>query len=111
MWTYSNRLNCVRQTCFVIRFYEYTTDRTFTFSHLKTGARHFMEHAFQRCLMFHANDRIIAARHADICLRPLKQDSLAKREIGLVWRPSFRRTSTLEQLALSFAEAMDETSD
>lgn len=50
-------------------------------------------------------------RHADICLRPLKQDSLAKREIGLVWRPSFRRTSTLEQLALSFAEAMDETSD
>jgi len=28
-----------------------------------------------------------------------------------VWRPSFRRTSTLDQLALSFAEAMDETSD
>lgn len=48
-------------------------------------------------------------RHADICLRPLKQDSLAKREIGLVWRPSFRRTSTLEQLALSFTAAMEET--
>lgn len=50
-------------------------------------------------------------RHADISLRPLKQNSLANREIGLVWRPSFRRTSTLEQLALSFAEAMDETAD
>src|SRR5690554_3879806 len=40
-------------------------------------------------------------RHAEICLRPLKQDNLAKRDIGLVWRPSFRRTSTLQQLALS----------
>lgn len=48
-------------------------------------------------------------RHADICLRPLKQDSLAKREIGLVWRPSFRRTSTLEQLSLSFTAAMEES--
>lgn len=46
-------------------------------------------------------------RHADICLRPLKQDSFAKREIGLVWRPSFRRTSTLEQLSLSFTAAME----
>lgn len=47
-------------------------------------------------------------RHADICLLPLKLDSLAKREIGLVWRPSFRRTSTLEQLSLSFTAAMEE---
>ncbi|AFI83170.1 hydrogen peroxide-inducible genes activator [Methylophaga nitratireducenticrescens] len=47
-------------------------------------------------------------RHADICLRPLKQNSLANREIGLVWRPSFRRTSTLEELVISFTAAMEE---
>lgn len=49
-------------------------------------------------------------RHADICLRPLKQDSLAKREIGLVWRPSFRRTITLQQLAEKITHAVNNIS-
>lgn len=45
--------------------------------------------------------------HSDICLLPLEDDSdEAIREIGLVWRPSFRRTATLEQLARTFSEAL-----
>lgn len=46
-------------------------------------------------------------RHAEICLRPLKQDSLTKREIGLVWRPSFRRTTTLQRLAENITHAVN----
>ena len=45
-------------------------------------------------------------RHADIELRPLQGEQQAQREIGLVWRPIFRRTSALEQLANSFTEAL-----
>lgn len=38
-------------------------------------------------------------KHADICLKPLKSNSAeSEREIGLVWRPSFRRTQTLSRL-------------
>lgn len=46
-------------------------------------------------------------RHADICLRPLANpDDQAVRELGLVWRPSFRRISTLESLAETFSAAL-----
>jgi len=45
---------------------------------------------------------------ADIVLKPLStEDNKAMRELGLVWRPSYRRVSTLEQLALAFAKALD----
>lgn len=48
--------------------------------------------------------------HSDISLVPLKNDNnQAIREIGLVWRPSFRRTATLEQLAQTFSDALAET--
>lgn len=47
-------------------------------------------------------------KHADICLRPLANpDDQAVRELGLVWRPSFRRISTLESLADTFSAALD----
>lgn len=47
-------------------------------------------------------------RHADICLRPLDNpDDQAVRELGLVWRPSFRRISTLESLADTFSAALN----
>jgi len=42
---------------------------------------------------------------ADISIRPLA--TKARRELGLVTRPSYRRVSTLEQLAQSFANALD----
>ncbi|MDX1573984.1 MAG: LysR substrate-binding domain-containing protein, partial [Methylophaga sp.] len=45
-------------------------------------------------------------RHAEIELRPLKGEQQAQRDIGLVWRPSFRRTSALEQLSASFTQAL-----
>lgn len=45
-------------------------------------------------------------RHADIVLKPLQSKIPAERQIGLVWRNSFRRTSTLEKLAESFTDAM-----
>lgn len=45
-------------------------------------------------------------RHAEIELRPLQGEQQAQRDIGLVWRPSFRRTSALEQLMKSFSEAL-----
>lgn len=49
-------------------------------------------------------------RHSEISLVPLANvDNQAIREIGLVWRPSFRRTATLEQLALTFANALADT--
>jgi LysR family hydrogen peroxide-inducible transcriptional activator len=47
--------------------------------------------------------------HADIKLIPMKNKASqqpALREIGLVWRPSFRRTATLEKLASTFTEAL-----
>ncbi|HDY85912.1 MAG TPA: hydrogen peroxide-inducible genes activator [Methylophaga aminisulfidivorans] len=45
--------------------------------------------------------------HSDISLVPLtNEDDEAGREIGLVWRPSFRRTATLEQLAETFSDAL-----
>lgn len=47
-------------------------------------------------------------RHADIELRPLKGEQQAQRDIGLVWRPSFRRTSALEELANSFTQALEQ---
>ncbi|MEX0614362.1 MAG: LysR substrate-binding domain-containing protein, partial [Methylophaga sp.] len=45
-------------------------------------------------------------RHAEIELRPLQGEQQARRDIGLVWRPSFRRTSALEQLSASFSQAL-----
>lgn len=48
--------------------------------------------------------------HSDICLVPLEnKDNQAIREIGLVWRPSFRRTGTLEQLAQTISDALADT--
>jgi LysR family hydrogen peroxide-inducible transcriptional activator len=48
--------------------------------------------------------------HSDISLVPLENnDNQAMREIGLVWRPSFRRTATLEQLAQTFSDSLAET--
>lgn len=45
--------------------------------------------------------------HSDISLVPLtNDDDESGREIGLVWRPSFRRTATLEQLAETFSDAL-----
>jgi LysR family hydrogen peroxide-inducible transcriptional activator len=47
-------------------------------------------------------------RHADICIRPLDvKDNKPMREIGLVWRPSYQRLTTLNLLAESFANALD----
>jgi LysR family hydrogen peroxide-inducible transcriptional activator len=48
--------------------------------------------------------------HSDISLVPLEnKNHQAMREIGLVWRPSFRRTATLEQLAQTFSDALEDT--
>lgn len=48
--------------------------------------------------------------HSDISLVPLENNNnQAVREIGLVWRPSFRRTATLEQLAQTFSDALADT--
>jgi LysR family hydrogen peroxide-inducible transcriptional activator len=48
--------------------------------------------------------------HSDINLVPLENpDGQATREIGLVWRPSFRRTATLEQLAQTISDALEDT--
>lgn len=48
--------------------------------------------------------------HSDISLVPLEnKDDQATREIGLVWRPSFRRTQTLEQLAQTVSDALEDT--
>ena len=49
--------------------------------------------------------------HADICIRPLvakNNNSSHKlgRELGLVWRPSYQRTQTLELLSQAFADAL-----
>jgi LysR family hydrogen peroxide-inducible transcriptional activator len=47
--------------------------------------------------------------HADIKLIPMKNKASqqpANRDIGLVWRPSFRRTATLEELANTFTQAL-----
>jgi len=46
-------------------------------------------------------------QHADICLRPLAvKDNKAMRELGLVWRPSYKRNETLEYLAHCFTDAL-----
>jgi LysR family hydrogen peroxide-inducible transcriptional activator len=48
--------------------------------------------------------------HSDISLVPLEnKDDQATREIGLIWRPSFRRTQTLEQLAQTVSDALEDT--
>ncbi|MTI63012.1 hydrogen peroxide-inducible genes activator [Methylophaga sp.] len=48
--------------------------------------------------------------HSEISLVPLEnKNDQAMREIGLVWRPSFRRTATLEQLAQTFSDALEDT--
>lgn len=44
---------------------------------------------------------------ADISIRPLATNHKAMRELGLVWRPSYQRISTLEQLSQCFARALD----
>lgn len=45
--------------------------------------------------------------HADICIRPLiATNNNPMRELGLVWRPSYHRTQTLEQLSKAFADAL-----
>ena len=46
--------------------------------------------------------------HADICLRPLiSKNNKPMRELGLVWRPSYKRTKTLEFLSEAFANALN----
>ena len=46
-------------------------------------------------------------QHADICLRPLAaKDNKPMRELGLVWRPSYKRIETLEHLAENFSKAL-----
>tara|TARA_R110002049_G_scaffold62592_4_gene167050 strand:- start:1500 stop:2405 length:906 start_codon:yes stop_codon:yes gene_type:complete len=46
-------------------------------------------------------------RHNDICIRPLATNEKSPmREIGLVWRPSYQRVSTLNLLTQSFADAL-----
>jgi len=46
-------------------------------------------------------------QHADICIRPLMaKDNKPMRELGLVWRPSYKRTETLEYLAESFQKSL-----
>lgn len=45
--------------------------------------------------------------HADICIRPLiTKDKKAMRELGLVWRPSYQRTETLNLLSQAFVDAL-----
>ncbi len=45
--------------------------------------------------------------HADISIRPLKgREDKPMRELGLVWRPSYHRTNTLDLLATHFADAL-----
>ncbi len=49
--------------------------------------------------------------HADICVRPLiAQDKKPTRGLGLVWRPSYQRSATLELLANAFARAVTKRS-
>ncbi|MBL1321423.1 MAG: hydrogen peroxide-inducible genes activator [Methylophaga sp.] len=46
--------------------------------------------------------------HADICIRPLvAKNNKPMRELGLVWRPSYQRTKTLELLSQAFADALN----
>jgi LysR family hydrogen peroxide-inducible transcriptional activator len=46
-------------------------------------------------------------RHADITLRPLiNKSNKPMRELGLVWRPSYTRQSTLDALASHFSDAL-----
>ncbi|NQZ53738.1 MAG: hydrogen peroxide-inducible genes activator [Piscirickettsiaceae bacterium] len=48
--------------------------------------------------------------HADICIRPLvTKGKHSMRELGLIWRPSYQRVSTIEQLAQIFADALTTT--
>lgn len=48
-------------------------------------------------------------QNADICIRPLvSKDNKPMREIGLVWRPSYKRTETLEHLRENFSKALQE---
>ena len=46
-------------------------------------------------------------QHADICIRPLvAKENQPMRELGLVWRPSYKRIETLEHLAENFSKAL-----
>jgi len=46
-------------------------------------------------------------QHADICIRPLAaKDNKPMRELGLVWRPSYKRLETLEHISQYFSEAL-----
>ena len=45
-------------------------------------------------------------QHADITLRKLASSSKPMREIGLVWRPSYSRQTTLDSLSTLFAKAL-----
>ena len=44
--------------------------------------------------------------HADICLRPLISKEKPVRELGLVWRPSYRSTEAIDLLSTHFSEAL-----
>lgn len=45
-------------------------------------------------------------QHADITLRKLASSSKPMRELGLVWRPSYSRQTTLDSLSTLFAKAL-----
>jgi len=46
-------------------------------------------------------------QHADICIRPLAaKDNKPMRELGLVWRPSYKRLETLDHISQYFSEAL-----
>jgi len=46
-------------------------------------------------------------KHADICIRPLAaKDNKPMRELGLVWRPSYKRIETLDYLSENFSKAL-----
>lgn len=46
-------------------------------------------------------------RHADICLLPLKtKKTEPMRELGLVWRPSYRRVETLDRIIQVFTQTL-----
>jgi len=47
-------------------------------------------------------------KNADICIRPLAaKDNKPMRELGLVWRPSYKRTETLAYLSENFSKALE----
>jgi LysR family hydrogen peroxide-inducible transcriptional activator len=48
-------------------------------------------------------------KHADIIVKPLiAEGNRPVRSIGLVWRPSYRRVSTLKELAQLFSKILNQ---